>query len=152
MAAAFTSQLAAEQQAYGKILEGGIALKTGDAKQAIKLFTEANETHDTWLGHFDLGRAFFAAKAFPQADSEFDRCIQRRGEALTLVDEDPTYGQFPAVYYYLGRVREELKTASFADAYREYLKIRGTVHRGSPRHRSPEARRQLGKPPTASPP
>ena len=32
------------------------------------------------------------------------------------MDEDPTYGQFPAVYYYLGRVREELKTASFADA------------------------------------
>jgi hypothetical protein len=62
----------------------------------------------------------------PQADSEFDRCIQRRGEALTLVDEDPTYGQFPVVYYYLGRVREELKTASFADAYREYLRIRGT--------------------------
>jgi serine/threonine protein kinase/tetratricopeptide (TPR) repeat protein len=126
MAAAFTSQLGAEQQAYGKILEGGIALKTGDAKLAVKLLTEANDVHDTWLGHFDLGRAFFALKALPQADSEFDRCIQRRGEALTLVDEDPTYGQFPVVYYYLGRVREELKTASFADAYREYLRIRGT--------------------------
>ena len=41
------------------------------------------------------------------------------------MDEDPTYGLFPVVYYYQGRVREELKTASFADAYREYLKIRG---------------------------
>ena len=66
MAAAFTSQLTAEQQAYGKILEGGIALKAGDAQQAIKLFTEANETHDTWLGHFDLGRALFAARRFPK--------------------------------------------------------------------------------------
>ena len=40
------------------------------------------------------------------------------------MDEGPTYGQFPLVYYYQGRVREELKTASFADSYREYLKIR----------------------------
>ena len=44
---------------------------------------------------------------------------------LYLVDEDPTYGYFPVVYYYQGRVREEMKTIGFADAYREYLKIRG---------------------------
>jgi serine/threonine protein kinase/tetratricopeptide (TPR) repeat protein len=125
MADAFSSQLAAEQQAYGKIIEGGLALKAGDARLAVTLLTEANKVHDTWLGHFDLGRAYLAAKAYPQADSEFDRCIQRRGEALTVIDEDPTYALFPPVYYYLGRVREELKTASFADMYREYLKIRG---------------------------
>jgi len=29
------------------------------------------------------------------------------------------------VYYYQGRVREALKYPSFADSYREYLKIRG---------------------------
>jgi hypothetical protein len=38
--------------------------------------------------------------------------------------EGPTYGYFPPVYYYQGQVREDLKTAGFADAYREYLKIR----------------------------
>ncbi len=100
-------------------------MKSGDPPRAIQLLTEANQVHDTWLGHFDLGRAFLAAGAYPQAGAEFDRCIQRRGEALTLADEDPTYGQFPVVYYYLGRVREELKTSSMADAYREYLRIRG---------------------------
>ena len=37
-----------------------------------------------------------AMKAFLQADSEFDRCLQRRGEALSLfVDEEPTSGHFP---------------------------------------------------------
>ena len=125
LAAGFSSQVAAEPQAYGKIIEGGIALKNGDARQAIKILTEANEILDTWLGHFDLGRAYFDAKAFPQADSEFDRCLQRRGEALALFFEDPTYGHLPIVYYYLGRVRQELKTAAFADSYREYLRIRG---------------------------
>jgi len=141
MADAFSSQLAPEQQAYGKIIEGGLALKAGDARLAVNLLTEANKAHDTWLGHFDLGRAYLAAKAYPRADSEFDRCIQRRGEALTVIDEDPTYGLFPPVYYYLGRVREELKTASFADMYREYLKIRG---RSTEDPLLPDIRKRIG--------
>jgi hypothetical protein len=111
--------------AHGKIIEGEIALKNGDPQQAIKLLTDANSILDTWIGHFDLGRAYLEAGAFVQADAEFDRCIARRGEALSLMDEDPTYGHFPIVYYYQGRVRQELNTASFADSYREYLKIRG---------------------------
>ena len=78
------------------------------------------------MGHFALGRAYLEAGAFPQADSEFERCIKRRGEALSLfVDEEPTYGYFPAVYYYQGLVREGLKNAGFADSFREYLRIRG---------------------------
>ena len=93
---------------------------------AIKLLTDANALLDTWFGRFDLGRAYFAAGAFVQADAEFDLCITRRGEALSLVDEGPTYGWFPVVYYYQGRVREEMKTAAYADAYRQYLKMRGT--------------------------
>jgi tetratricopeptide (TPR) repeat protein len=119
-------ELSAEPQALGKIILGEIALKTGDSREAIKILSDANSVLDTWLGHLALGRAYLAAGAFAQADSEFERCITRRGEALSLlVDEEPTYGHFPAVYYYRGLVREELKTAGFADAYREYLKIRG---------------------------
>ena len=121
----FANQLGAEARAYAKIVEGDIALKGGDAGRAIQLFTEANGILDTWFGRFDLGRAYFAAKGFLQADAEFDRCIQRRGEVLALVQEDPTYGQFPIVYYWQGRVREELKTLRFADSYSKYLEIRG---------------------------
>jgi tetratricopeptide (TPR) repeat protein len=126
LAAGLVSELPAEPQAFGKIIEGEIALKSRDARQAIKILTEANTLLDTWLGHYDLGRAYLEAGAFPQADSEFDRCIQRRGEALALlVDEEPTFGYFPPVYYYQGLVREGLKNAGFANAYREYLNIRG---------------------------
>jgi tetratricopeptide (TPR) repeat protein len=110
---------------YGKIIEAQIALKKKDAPRAIKILTDANSALDTWVGHFTLGRAYMDAGRFVEADSEFDLCITRRGEALTLVDEGPTYGLFPIVYYYRGRVREEMKTASFADSYREYLNIRG---------------------------
>ena len=126
LAEGLASELQAEPQAYAKIVEGEAALKTGDPREAIKLLTEADELLDTWIGHFDLGRAYLEAEAFPQADSELDRCIARRGEAVSLfLDEEPTYGYFPPVYYYQGRVREGLNSASFTDSYRTYLEIRG---------------------------
>ena len=126
LAKPLTAELAAEPQAYGKIIEGEIALKRGDARGAIKILTDANSILDTWLGHFALGRAYVAAEAYLQADSEFDRCVKRRGEALSLLlDEEPTYGYLPVVYYYQGLVREALKNAGSAESYGEYLKIRG---------------------------
>ncbi len=125
VAAALAAELPAEPQANGKILQGLIALQSGKPREAIGILTAANGLLDTWFGHFDLGRAYLAYGALPQADSEFDLCLSRRGEALSLMDEGPTYGYFPLVYYYRGHVREALKTASFADSYREYLKMRG---------------------------
>ena len=120
------SELQAEPQAHAKILEGELALKNGDARQAIKLLEEANNQLDTWIGRFVLGRAYLEAGAFVQADSEFDRCIKRRGEAISLfVDEDPSFGYFPAVYYYQGRVREGLKNAGATESYKGYLAFRG---------------------------
>jgi hypothetical protein len=140
--AGLASELQAEPQAYAKILEGGVALKNGDSRQAIRILTESNMLLDTWIGHFDLGRAYFEADAMPQADAQFDRCLRRRGEALALcLDEEPTYGFFPPVYYYQGRVREALKNAGFAESYREYLTLRGQSKEDA---LLPEVRRRAG--------
>jgi tetratricopeptide (TPR) repeat protein len=122
------AELPAEPHALGKIIEAEIALKSGKIREAVDLATDANEVIDTWLGHFILGRAYLegGAGSLPRADSEFDLCIKRRGEALSfLVDEEPTYGHYPIVYYYQGRVREGMKTAGYVESYREYLRIRG---------------------------
>ena len=111
---------------YVSILEGLRALSVGNNRLAVKSLTDANAVLDTWIGHFDLGRAYLAAQAYPQADSEFDRCLVRKGETLALfLDEEPTFGYFPPVLYYQGRVREGLKSLNFADSYRAYLQIRG---------------------------
>jgi tetratricopeptide (TPR) repeat protein len=125
VAAALAAELPTEPQTHGKILQGLIALQSGNPRQAITDLTAANSLLDTWFGHFDLGRAYLAYGALPQADSELDLCLSRRGEALSLMDEGPTSAYFPLVYYYRGRVREGMKTASFGDSYREYLKMRG---------------------------
>ncbi len=90
------AELQAEPQAYAAILDGLDALSRKDARQAIKSLTAANTMLDTWIGHYHLGRAYLEAGVFPQADSEFDRCLNRRGEALALfLDEEPTYGDLP---------------------------------------------------------
>lgn len=126
LAAGLGAEFLAEPQAYAKIIEAGIALRDGHARQAVTDLVAAGTLLDTWIGHFDLARAYLAAGAYTQADSELDRCLARRGEALALfLDEEPTYGIFPAVYYYQGRVREALNNAGFADSYRAYLDIRG---------------------------
>jgi Flp pilus assembly protein TadD/predicted Ser/Thr protein kinase len=126
MADSLAKETEAEPQAYGKIIEGKLALKQGNSRLAIKDITEANNLLDTWIGRFELGRAYLEAGQFAEADSEFDRCIKRRGEAIELMmDNIVTYGYFPYVYYYQGRVRQGLKTPAFADSYRTYLSIRG---------------------------
>ena len=90
------SESQAEPQAYAKIIEGKSALKQGDSRLAIKALTEANNLLDTWIGRFELGRAYLEAGLFVEADSEFDRCIKRRGEALELfMDNVPTLAIFP---------------------------------------------------------
>jgi serine/threonine protein kinase/tetratricopeptide (TPR) repeat protein len=125
LAESLSSGVGAESQAYVKLVLGELALKGHDAGQAVQVFGEANNLVDTWIGRFDLGRAYLEAGAFAEADSEFDRCIKRRGEVLELfMDDMPTYSYFPVVYYYQGRIREGLKSPGFADSYRTYLNIR----------------------------
>ena len=125
-AASLAMELPAGPRAYGKIIEGEIALKKGDPRQAVVILSDAGGILDTWVGHFDLGRAYLELKAFPQAESEFDRCIKRHGEALSLLlDEEPTFGHFPIAYYYQGRAREGGNNPAFTESYQQYLAIRG---------------------------
>jgi eukaryotic-like serine/threonine-protein kinase len=125
LAAGLANELQTEPQVYAKLIEGEIALKNGDGRGAVKTFTDANNLLDTWLGRFDLGRAYLAIQQYPDADSEFDRSIKRRGEALSLFLDLSTYGYFPPVYYYQGLARQGMKTAGFADSFNKYLAIRG---------------------------
>ena len=102
------------------------ALKARDTAKATARLTEANGLLDTWIGHLELGRAYLAAGALPQAEAEFDQCISRRGEALALfLDEEPTFKFFPVVYAYQGQAREGMKSARAAESYGAYLDLRG---------------------------
>jgi len=125
VAETLSKELYNEPLAYGKLLEGELALKNGDVREAIQAMMDARSHVDTWIGHYDLGRAYLSAKAFPEADSEFDACINRRGEAVALdLNLDPTYSYLPPVYFESGRAKEGIGSPAAADAFRTYLAIK----------------------------
>jgi eukaryotic-like serine/threonine-protein kinase len=118
-------QILAEPQAYGKIIEGEIVLNRGTAKEAARLFLEAQKLVDTWYGRYALGRAYLGTDSFTEAHSELELCVRRRGEATALfLDEVPTFRVFPPVYFYLGRAHDGLKSTDAADSYKSYIAIR----------------------------
>ena len=126
LVAPLSQRLQTEPQVYAKLIAGEAQLKRGNARDALNTFQEAQKLADTWLGHFDMGRAYLDAGAFTEASSEFDTCLKRRGEATSVfLDDVPSYHVLPAVYYYQGRAREGLNsTAGAAESYKTFLAIK----------------------------
>jgi tetratricopeptide (TPR) repeat protein len=124
------SRLKPDSQAYAKLIEGEVELQRGKPQEAIKFFLESRKIADTWMGRFDAARAYIEAGAYPEADSELEVCLKRRGEATALfLDESPTYHLFPPVYYYLGRAQEGLHSSAASDSYKEFLAMKNMAPR-----------------------
>ena len=122
LASQLSARIEPEPQVYGKLLEAEAAIKRKDPRQAIQLLQAAQRIYDTWLGHYDLGRAYLDAGMFTEADSEFELCLRRKGEASAVfLDDVPTFRTIPPLYYYLGRAQEGLKSPAAADSYKTFL-------------------------------
>ncbi len=123
-AALLSAHIEPEPQIYGQLLTGNLALNRGDIKDAIAAFGNAQKISNTWLGHYYLGLAYLQNGSFTEADSEFELCLKRRGEASAVfLDDVPTFRILPPVYYYLGRAQEGLKSSAATDTYRTFLKM-----------------------------
>ncbi|MBI3208153.1 MAG: protein kinase [Candidatus Solibacter usitatus] len=143
VAQTLSKRLENEPQAYGKLIEGELALKKGEARDAIKLIQESQKLRDTWISRFHLGRAYLAAEAYTEADSEFDACLRRRGEATSLVvDLLPTYSYFPPVHYYIGRVQQALGSPNATQSYKTFLGMRAKAGTSDPQ--VADARKRAG--------
>ena len=118
-------RLETEPQIYPKLIAAEALIKKGKPREAVQMLQEAQKLADTWLGHFDLGRAYLDAGAYTEASSEFDTCLKRRGEVTSVfLDDVPSYHLLPPVYYYQGRVREGLKSPGADDSYKAFLAIK----------------------------
>jgi tetratricopeptide (TPR) repeat protein len=119
------ASLETDGRAYAKLIEGEAELRHNQARSALQSFEDAKKTADTWMGRFDLGRAYIELSKFAEADAELETCLQRRGESTALfLDESPTYYLFPPVYYYLGRAQEGLKSPAAAESYKTFLSFK----------------------------
>jgi serine/threonine-protein kinase len=106
------------------LVEGERQLEHGHPREAIASFNAAQQQVDTWLGRFDLARAYVAAAAFPQALAEAETALKRLPEgAAALIDEQPTAYLLPEAYYTKARALEGLGSSQASDAYRRMLAL-----------------------------
>jgi len=122
-----SQRLEPDPGSYGKLILAEEQIGRKQYRDAVRTIQDAEKIADTWLGRLSLGRAYLEAGAFTEADTEFDACVKRKGEATSVfLDDEPSWRYFAPVYYYLGRAREGLQSPGAADAYRAFLKIRET--------------------------
>lgn len=142
LASELTAKPSSDFRSYADLLLGEVDLKNGDEANALNKFQEAKHLADSWLAHFDLGRAYLAMGAFSEASSEFDICMKRRGEAAAIfLDDVPSYHLYAPVLYYQGLAHEGLKSADATQYFREFLAIKAKAS-GDPM--VADTRRRLG--------
>jgi tetratricopeptide (TPR) repeat protein len=142
LAGALGKRLEDDPRAFGKLIEAEVLMKTGKGAEAIRTIEAAKAISDTWIGRFDLGRAYLDAGAFTEADAELERCAKRRGEATAIfLDETPSWRLWGPVLYWRGRAQEGLKSPAAAESYKAFLALRPGAG-GDPL--VADARRRLG--------
>ena len=130
LAGQLSQRLEPDSQAYAHLVRGEAERRRGRPRDAVRELARAHELADTWLGHVALGRAYLDLEAFPEAQTELETAVNRRGEATAaFLDEVPTYRLFPPVLYYLGRAGVALKDPAAAESLRAFLAIRGGARR-----------------------
>lgn len=132
IAAELAGEVQDVHQAYAKLINGCLAMKSGDATSALKLCDEAQSLVDTWLGRYFLGRGYLEAGAFAEALSEFEKCQKRRAEALSVFLMDfPTYRYLDSLDYYVGRALEGSGSPAAKESYRKFLEIKRNADPGN---------------------
>lgn len=122
MADRITRRLGLQAETFAAVLRAAIAIADGRARDAHASLVETRQRADAWLVRYWLGRSFLALGAFAEADSEFDACLRRRGEALAVfLDDYPTYQRLAEVHYYQGIARAGLNSPGAADAFATFL-------------------------------
>jgi tetratricopeptide (TPR) repeat protein len=134
-------RLEPDPQMYSLLLRGEVELRRQNVRGAIAHFKEAQKKGDGWLVRYDLARAYLEGGFYPEADTELDACVKRRGEATALfLDDVPTDRAYAPVAYYIGRTREGLKSPAAAEAYKAYL----ATQKGDGDAMAADARRRIG--------
>jgi tetratricopeptide (TPR) repeat protein len=144
LAADLDKKLDREPHMYARLLEGEADLKRSDFRGAVENFTAAQKILDSWIGHYGLGRAYLAASDFTNAQTEFDACVSRKGEATNiLLDDIPTYRLMASVVYYKGRAQEGQGSPAAAAAAQESYKAFVSVKKGDEQGIVADARKRV---------
>jgi len=125
VAATLAERLSPQSRAYAAMLEGLLAMQSGDTMGAIDKLTKAIDIADLWLIRFHRGRAYFEGGFFVEALDEFTAAANRHGEATAVfLDDLPTYRYVSTLPYWQGRAQAELGMTGDAAASLEKFIVR----------------------------
>ncbi len=126
LALELNERLPTHSRAYGRLVDGWLAMDAGNVREAVAAFVEARKLADFWLTRFSLGVAYVQGNAHAEALSELETGQRRRGEVMAVfLDDVPTARYLPPVAYWLARAQEGLGQRSAAAAsYRRFLDLR----------------------------
>jgi tetratricopeptide (TPR) repeat protein len=117
----------------GKLLSAEVSLQKHDARAALAEIGSSQQLLDTWLGHYLAGRAYLEAGMLVEAQSEFDKCLTRRGEASALyLDDVPTFRVLPPLFYYIAKTQEATKNPSASASFEKFLAMYPKAPRNNP--------------------
>jgi len=126
IAAELGGELQPQGRAYGRLIEGMLAMAEGEAVKAIELLQASIELADLWLARFHLGIVYLEAGYAAEALSEFELCETRIGEAASLfLDDFPTWRYSAPLKYWKARSQEAIgMTPSAVSGYQAFLALR----------------------------
>lgn len=124
-----SQKLQSHARAYGRLVEGVIALAEERNVAAVDALRSGIEFADLWLIRFYLGRAYLQAGFFAEAMDEFMLCRDRQGEVSALFLNDlPTWRYMAPLPYWLGRAQQGLGMVDAAKAsYQLFLDTYGAA-------------------------
>jgi tetratricopeptide (TPR) repeat protein len=119
-------RLNAQGRAYGKLIEGEVALRDGRTTEGIELLRAGVGLADLWLLRYALGIAHVHASGYAEAIAELERCVQRRGEGTSVfLNDEPTWRYMAPLTYWLARAREGAgRNAEATEGYKQFLALR----------------------------
>lgn len=132
-AAAIAEQLEQALQpstrAWAGVIRARIALAEKRTVAAVEALRAAQKLADLWLIRFTLARAYLDAGQHAEALADFELCLKRRGEAMSLFFEDvPTFRYLAPLPYWIARAQEGVgMRAQAAQNYDTFLTARGSA-------------------------
>ena len=111
-------ELQPNSRSFGRVIEGAIATQEGRHADAVDALRSAITLTDSWLVRFYLGRAYFEAGRYVEALDEFEICLQRRGEATALFqdDDEPTWHSVARLNTWMAKARDKMGIAGPTEA------------------------------------
>ena len=94
-------------RAWAGVIRARLALADKRTVDAVEALRASQKLADLWLIRFTLARAYLDAGQHAEALADFELCLKRRGEAMSLFFEDvPTFRYLAPLPYWIARAQE----------------------------------------------